>query len=127
VSTETRLSDLSLEQRREALAEGRTRDNCKTLARFVRYQERNPDLLPILEQLVEAELERRDVFSVYPIIDDVVRWRSHELRLIDPEARFRIPNDFKPWYLRTILLRHPEWEDRLVRRRLFCHCGEAAA
>lgn len=79
-----------------------------TVARdFMAFHRENPDIYLALLKVAQRAAERG--YSKWAIAGafEVVRWEWSE---INPAANggFKLPNNWKPWYARLIMVEHPE-------------------
>lgn len=76
--------------------------------KFERFHSANPIVFLKLQEMTEEMVERgRNRIGIATLFE-VLRWNFY-LRTNDPESEFKLNNDYRAFYARLLMDRHPEW------------------
>ncbi|MFI8237632.1 hypothetical protein ACIF83_10330 [Streptomyces sp. NPDC085866] len=85
-------------------------------ARFRRFHADNPHVLTELEALAESWFESGKPSVGIGFLCEVLRWNQSIKTASHDE--FKLNNDFRAHYARTMIARNPEWDGRIRVRAL---------
>ncbi len=82
---------------------------------FERFHKENPHVLAELEHMAGAWFDKGHPSVSISMLFEALRWLSGIETTGDP---YRLNNNYRSRYVRLMIARHPEWEDRFQVREL---------
>ena len=76
--------------------------------RFELFNETNPQVLEMLEEMTALLAAKGRSRIGIGMLFEVMRW-NYYLRSNDTQSEFKLNNNYRAFYARLIMERHPEW------------------
>lgn len=85
--------------------------------KFEEFHKANPEVFQMLEVLASSLIARGRKKIGIGFLCEVLRW-NYYMETSDPNSEFKLNNNYRPYYARLLIERHPSWADAFEIRNL---------